>query len=134
ENYWHAKILPFVDDRQIVFIGNCGPEKRNQILGGARALLHHINFDEPFGMSVAESMACGTPVIAFNRGAMPGLIWDGNTGYLVKDVSEAVQAVKALPGIRRIDCRSRVEQLFSTEKMTSHYLQVYGRILSRMPY
>ena len=77
----------------MTFIGAVGPDERSELLGGAHALLHLIGFDEPFGYSVVEAMACGTPVIAFNRGSMPELIADGTTGFLVDDVDGAVAAV-----------------------------------------
>ena len=80
ENYFKEKIEPQLNE-QIEYIGSAGPEKRNSLLGNALALLHPINFDEPFGLSVAEAMLCGTPVIAFNRGSMPELIRDEETDF-----------------------------------------------------
>ena len=85
----------------IEYIGNAEPAKRNELLGNALALLHPINFNEPFGMSVAEAMLCGTPVIAFNRGSMPELIKNEKTGFLVNTTDEAVEAVSQLPRIKR---------------------------------
>ena len=130
EGYWKEKVEPFVDNKQVSYIGNCGPGKRNDVLGKAIALLHPIGFDEPFGLSVAEAMCCGTPVIAFNRGAMPELIVDSKTGFLVKNTGEAIDAVKNLDVIIRADCRTHVESAFSREKMTRDYLQVYEQILN----
>ena len=130
ETYWKEKVEPFVDHGQVLYIGNCGPEKRNEVLGKARALLHPISFDEPFGLSVAEAMCCGTPVIAFNRGAMPELIIDGKTGFLVNNITEAVDALKRIKDLHRMDCRAHVGKYFSREKMTKDYLQVYQQILS----
>jgi glycosyltransferase involved in cell wall biosynthesis len=129
EAYWKEMVEPFVDDGQVQYIGNCGPEKRDEVLGKALALLHPISFDEPFGLSVAEAMCCGTPVIAFNRGAMPELIIDSKTGFLVADIDEAVDAAKRVGELSRIDCRTHVEGRFSREKMTENYLQVYEQIL-----
>src|SRR4051812_21674730 len=95
ENYWKEKVEPYLND-QIQYIGHAGPEKRNQLLGNAIALLHPINFNEPFGMSVAEAMLCGTPVIAFNKGSMPELVQHEKTGFLVNAIDEAVDAVGQL--------------------------------------
>jgi glycosyltransferase involved in cell wall biosynthesis len=128
ENYWKEKVEPFLGD-QIEYIGHAGPEKRNELLGNAIALLHPINFAEPFGMSVAESMLCGTPVIAFNKGSMPELIKDAQTGFLVNTVDEAVDAVSSLDQIARIDCYDWASSQFSKEKMADDYLKLYQQIL-----
>ena len=83
EPYFHALVEPHVDGDRVRFVGSVGPAERDRLLGGAAALLHLIDFDEPFGLSVVESMAAGTPVIATPRGSMPELIRDGVTGFLV---------------------------------------------------
>jgi glycosyltransferase involved in cell wall biosynthesis len=98
-------------------------------LGSARALLHLINFDEPFGLSVIEAMACGTPVIAVNRGSMPELIEHGVTGFLVNSVEEAIDAVGRVGEIDRSACRRAVEARFSVEAMAEKYHRLYARIL-----
>ncbi len=99
------------------------------MLGGARALLHLINFDEPFGLSVAEAMACGTPVVARNRGSMPELIRDGETGFLVgPSLEEAVAAVGRCAGLNRAAIRRHAETSFSVERMADRYLEVYERL------
>jgi glycosyltransferase involved in cell wall biosynthesis len=100
------------------------------LLGHALALLHLISFDEPFGLSVIESMACGTPVIAFNRGSMPEIILDGKTGYLVKDIEGAIDAVAAIGTIDRAICRADVEKRFTSTRMARDYVRVYQRILN----
>jgi glycosyltransferase involved in cell wall biosynthesis len=128
ENYYREKVEPFLS-ADIEYIGHAGPEKRRQLLGNALALLHPISFDEPFGMSVAEAMLCGTPVIAFNRGSMPELIEESQTGYLVNTVDEAVEAVEQLNLIKRIDCYHRASTLFSKEKMVNDYFELYKGIL-----
>jgi glycosyltransferase involved in cell wall biosynthesis len=128
ERYFKEKVEPLLDE-QIQYIGSAGPEKRNCLLGDATALLHPINFDEPFGLSVAEAMLCGTPVIAFNRGSMPELIKDGETGFLVKDVDEAVEAVNVLKKIERSYCRDWAESQFSSKKMAEDYFELYKKIL-----
>jgi glycosyltransferase involved in cell wall biosynthesis len=128
EGYFKNQIEPQLSD-QIEYIGSAGPEKRNFLLGNAAALLHPISFDEPFGMSVAEAMLCGTPVIAFNRGSMPELIKDGETGFLVNTVNEAVDAVKSLKNIKRTDCCNWATAQFSCDKMVADYLKLYHQIL-----
>jgi glycosyltransferase involved in cell wall biosynthesis len=129
--YFENKIKPFINNKDVVYAGNCGTHERDELLGNALALLHLIHFDEPFGLSVAEAMCCGTPVIAFNRGSMPELILDKKTGFLVNTIEEAAAAVARLPLINRNDCREWSSTSFSTEKMTDDYIAVYKRILNR---
>jgi len=130
ENYFKEKIKPKLGP-QITYIGPAGPEKRNTLLGNALALLHPINFNEPFGMSVAEAMLCGTPVIAFNRGAMPELIKHEQTGFLVTTVDEAIEAVNQLHSISRQACYHWAKEQFSMEKMAGDYYGLYKRILTQ---
>jgi len=129
EGYFKEKIEPELND-QIQYIGHAGPEKRNELLGKASALLHPINFNEPFGMSVAEAMLCGTPVIAFNKGSMPELIRHEQTGFLVNNIDEAVNAVSALKNINRKDCRDWAASQFSSEKMVDDYYKLYQQVLA----
>lgn len=109
--------------------GTVGGEARVRALGRARALLHLIDFDEPFGLSVIEAMACGTPVIAYARGSMPELIEDGVTGFLVDSVEGAVAAIERVDEIDRAACRRAVETQFSVDRMADEYLALYRRIL-----
>ncbi|MGH6642318.1 MAG: glycosyltransferase, partial [Bradyrhizobium sp.] len=102
---------------------------RGKTLGSARALLHLINFDEPFGLSVVESLACGTPVIACNRGSMPELIDDGVTGFLVDSPDAAVDAIKRIDEIDRAACRAAVSARFTVDRMADRYLALYRSIL-----
>lgn len=127
--YFESMVKPFLND-QIQFIGPVGPEQRNKILGKASALLHPINFKEPFGMSVAEAMLCGTPVIAFNRGSMPELIRHEETGFLVSSVDEACAAVNNIAAIKRSNCLTWAKSQFSKEKMTSDYIRAYEKVMS----
>lgn len=127
--YFERCVAPQIDNHNVVYVGSAGPSLRDELLGGASALLHPINFSEPFGLSVVEAMACGTPVVAFNRGSMPELILHGRTGFLVHDVDEAVCALRSLSEINRRDCRAWVEQRFSQDRMVEDYLGVYQRIL-----
>ncbi|MDB5157556.1 MAG: glycosyltransferase [Mucilaginibacter sp.] len=130
EHYFKEKIEPQFND-QIEYVGSAGPDKRNALLGNALALLHPINFNEPFGLSVAEAMLCGTPVIAFNKGSMPELIKDNETGFLVNTIDEAVNAVECLKDIKREDCYNWATAQFSCNKMASDYLKLYQQILGR---
>src|ERR1700744_2373178 len=128
EGYFKQKIEPELNE-QIQYIGHAGPEKRNALLGKALALLHPINFNEPFGMSVAEAMLCGTPVIAFNKGSMPELIEHEKTGFLVDDIDEAVEAVPQIGSINRSYCSDWAKSNFSSEKMVDDYYKLYERLL-----
>lgn len=129
EDYFNEKIKPYINDDDIIYIGNSGPKERDKLLGEATALLHPISFDEPFGLSVAESMFCGTPVIAFNRGSMPELIDNNKTGCLVNSIDEAVDAIYRINFIDRKYCRQWAMSNFSLEKMTDGYFNTYKRIL-----
>lgn len=129
EKYFKEKIEPNLNNENVIFIGSSGPERRNKLMGEALALLHPINFNEPFGLSVAEAMFCGTPVIAFNRGSMPELIEDGKTGFLVYTVDEAVEKISSIGTISHSYCRSLAEKKFSKEVMVENYIAVYGKIL-----
>ena len=131
EVYFKEKIEPFIDNVKIVYVGNSGPEKRDDLLGGALALLHPIYFEEPFGLSIVESYFCGTPVIAYNRGSMPELILDGKTGFLVNNVNEAVESLKSINSINRKECRILAECKFTRSKMAHDYIEVYKKILAR---
>ncbi len=131
KEYYEKKVSPHIDQRQIIYVGNVGPEERNKLMGKAIALLHPIHFDEPFGLGPVEAMACGTPVIAFNRGSMPEVIADKKTGFLVSSVEEAVQCVQKIDDINRADCRSHVEEKFTVERMVDDYLRLYHQIVSR---
>lgn len=129
EHYFEQKIKPCINDTDVVYVGNCGPARRDELLGHATALLHLIHFDEPFGLSVVEAMCCGTPVIAFNRGSMPELILHEKTGFLVDTIEEAAVAVEKLASIKREDCRDRSVNFFSTGKMAADYLELYKKIV-----
>lgn len=129
QKYFEQKVKPYINDNDIVYVGNSGPDKRNRLLGGASAILHPISFDEPFGLSVVEAMFCGTPVIAFKRGSMPELILDGKTGFLVNNIEQAVEAVNDIKMINRNDCREWATSKFSRQKMIEGYLEVYQKIL-----
>lgn len=131
EAYFEREVKPHIDGERIIFAGTAGPEERDRLLGKAFALLHPINFEEPFGLSVVESMACGTPVIAFNKGSMAELIINGKTGFLVATVGEAVSAVSRVKSINRKECRTHVEDRFTAGRMVDDYMKVYRKILEQ---
>lgn len=128
EHYFRGLVEPHLGPT-IKFIGSAGPGERNELLKGATALLHPINFEEPFGLSVAEAMLCGTPVIAFNRGSMKELILDGQTGFLVQNIPQAVSAVERIAEIDRQQCRYWAAAQFSKEKMVKDYIRLYDQLL-----
>ena len=127
--YHERRIAPAIDGKRVVYKGPVGGEARARMLGSARALLHLINFDEPFGLSVIEAMACGTPVIASNRGSMPELIEHGVTGFLVDDVDGAVEAIARCDEIDRAACRAAVAARFTVDRMADRYLALYRALL-----
>ena len=127
--YFEREVEPHVNGDRIRYPGAVGGDERVRALGGAKALLHLIGFDEPFGLSVVEAMACGTPVIAIRRGSMPELIEDGVTGFLVDDIDQAIAAVGRLDEIDRAACRAAVARRFSVERMADAYIALYRRIL-----
>ena len=127
--YFEEKIKPSIDGKMVEYVGNAGPEQRDELLGNALALLHPIHFEEPFGLSVVESMLCGTPVIAFNKGAMPELIKNGETGFLVNNTEEAAEAVGEVGRLSRATCHHHAKENFSKEKMALEYLKAYEAVL-----
>lgn len=129
QNYFNEAVKPHLNE-DIEFVGHAGPTKRNELLGNALALLHPINFEEPFGLSVVEAMLCGTPVIAFNKGSMPELIQDQKTGFLVNSISEAINAVSQLKEINRSYCASYAGTHFSAKKMAQEYLKLYQQLMA----
>ncbi len=131
QGYYEREVAPLIDGQKVMYLGNVGPREGNALLGKAKALLHPISFDEPFGLSVAEAMMCGTPVIAFNRGSMPELVEHGKTGYLVNGVLEAVEAVKRLHEIDAFYCRAHAMDQFGIDTMIAEYIEVYKEINHR---
>jgi glycosyltransferase involved in cell wall biosynthesis len=111
------------------YLGAVDADSRTEVLGGAHALLHLIDFDEPFGYSVVESMACGTPVIAHARGSMGELIEHGVTGYLAADMDAAVAAVDAAGGLDRAKIAECAAARFSVSAMVDKYVDVYRDVL-----
>ncbi len=129
--YFEKEIQPHIDNEQIIYEGHVDSERKTELLSNAYTLLHMINYDEAFGLGVVEAMASGTPVIAMNRGSMAELIRDGETGFLVNSVEEAVEAVKKIDSLSRKECRESVEKRFSVDRMVDDYIRVYEEILEK---
>ena len=130
QRYFDEEVAPRIDGDRVRFIGTVGPAERVGLLGGAHALLHPIGFEEPFGYSVVEAMACGTPVIAFRRGSMPELVDDGSTGFLVEAVDEAVAAVERAGFLDRHGIRQQAVARFDKSRMIDAYLDAYRALLA----
>jgi glycosyltransferase involved in cell wall biosynthesis len=128
EAYFREKVEPHLDKQGIEYVGSVAPAQRDQLLGGAIALLHLISFAEPFGLSVVEALATGTPVIANNLGSMPELIRDGRTGHLVDTIDQAVEAVRNVGRLDRRDCRADVEKRFTADRMVDDYERLFAAI------
>ena len=114
-----------------MYLGSVGPAERARVLGEAAVLLHPIGFDEPFGLSVAEAMMCGTPVVAYRRGSMPEVVDEGLTGYLADDVEQAVSAVSRALLLDRRAVRAQAISRFGVDRMVDGYLAVYEKVLGR---
>ncbi len=125
--YWKKKVEPFVDGKQIIYLGPADLKVKNKLLGGAKAFLNPISWDEPFGMVLVESMACGTPVISYSRGAVLELIKDGKTGFLVNNPTDLIEAMKKVNRLERKDSRVNIEQNFSIQASTLKYLNAYRK-------
>ena len=126
--YFDAAVAPELDDR-IRYHGPVGGADRARALGKVRALLHLINFDEPFGLSVVEAMACGTPVVATRRGSMTELIEHGRTGFLVGGADDAVGAIDRIGELDRVVVRQRAIERFSVDRMADEYIALYEAVL-----
>jgi glycosyltransferase involved in cell wall biosynthesis len=129
--YFAEHVEPHIDDDRVRYLGSIGPAQRAEVLGSALALLHPIAFAEPFGLSVVEALACGTPVIAYPRGSMTEIVDDGVTGFLVGGTRSAAQAVSRVGRLDRAACRGVAELRFSAERMVDDYLGVYDELLQR---
>ncbi|MFW6342219.1 MAG: glycosyltransferase family 4 protein [Halothiobacillaceae bacterium] len=133
-DYFQNRIEPLIRRHpSIEFIGEVDEAGKNRLLGGAAALLFPIAWPEPFGLVMIEAMACGTPVIAFNRGSVPEVMQPGISGFIVESVDEAVTAVERIDSIDRVGCRAYFEGRFSAERMAENYVRCYRQRLDRHP-
>jgi glycosyltransferase involved in cell wall biosynthesis len=132
EEYFESEIKPLLENPLIEFVGEVNEPEKNILLGGARALIFPIDWPEPFGLVMIESLACGTPVIAFNYGSVPEVLENGKTAFIVKNVDEAKQALRGIQQISRSVCRQEFERRYTATKMADNYIQVYARIQEDM--
>ncbi|MCK9187185.1 MAG: glycosyltransferase family 4 protein [Candidatus Colwellbacteria bacterium] len=130
ESYWHDKIEKYIDGKNIRYVGEANFMQKIEYLQNAKALLFPTQYDEVFGYVMIEAMACGTPVIGWRSGAVPEVIQDGQTGYVVQTVNEMVKAIKSVDKISREETRKRAERYFSVNKMVAGYQKIYERVIS----
>lgn len=127
--YFKKEIKPKIDNRLVFYIGPVNHQKKVKLLKNAKALLYPILWEEPFGLVMAEAQACGTPVIAFQKGSVPEIVKDKKTGFIVKNTKEMAKALKKIKEINRKDCRENIEKNFTVKKMADEYEKVYYKIL-----
>jgi glycosyltransferase involved in cell wall biosynthesis len=131
--YFEREVRPQIDGAQIRYIGPVNDAQKNELLGGAAAMLFPIEWDEPFGIVMIEALACGTPVIAARRGAVPEVIQDGVNGFVCDSVAEMAAAVGRLPAVSRAACRATVEARFSSATVADAYERLYRRLVAGAP-
>jgi glycosyltransferase involved in cell wall biosynthesis len=129
--YFEAQVAPHIDGQTVTYIGPVDDAAKNDVLGKAAALVMPIVWDEPFGIVMAEAMACGTPVIGFARGSVPEVVQNGATGFVVHDVAEAAAAVAQLSQIDRGRVRAECEQRFDFRPITAQYERLYQQLVER---
>jgi glycosyltransferase involved in cell wall biosynthesis len=128
--FFETKIAPFIDGKVVNYVGPVTDAQKNDILGSARAMLMPIRWEEPFGIVMVEALACGTPVIGFDRGAVREIVSDGATGFVCADEEAMVEAVHRLVGVRREACRADVERRFSSAAIADMYESLYERAVT----
>ncbi len=129
--YYEETIKPLLDQPNVDFVGEIGEKEKQRFLGNARGLLFPIDWPEPFGLVMIEAMACGTPVVAFRRGSVPEVLDEGESGFVVSTVEEAVEAVERLEEISRRGCRAAFERRFAAPRMASDYVEIYRQQIER---
>jgi len=127
--YFRHKIEPLLHSPLVEYVGEINEREKDAFFGNAYALLFPIDWEEPFGLVMIEALACGTPVIAFDRGSVPEVIQDGVTGFIVKDVAGAVKAVDRIPQLSRATCRRTFELRFAADRMAREYVDVYRQLI-----
>ncbi|MBB6128040.1 glycosyltransferase family 4 protein [Mucilaginibacter lappiensis] len=130
QQYFNEQVRPFIDQDQIKYIGPVNNSQKNELLGKACAMLMPVTWDEPFGIVMAEALACGTPVIGFNRGAVPEVVTNGSTGFVCSNINEMIEAVNNISTLSRSKCRQVAEEKFSSAVMATQYEQLYYRVSS----
>ncbi len=127
--FFKSTVAPLIDGDRVVFTGEADAAMKRQLYRKAQCVLMPIMWDEPFGLVLAEAQACGTPVLAFERGAASEIVRHGETGFVVKNVDEMVEAVKRVPEINPATCRRHAEERFDVPVMTDNYLALYESML-----
>ncbi|MFH1509337.1 MAG: glycosyltransferase family 4 protein [bacterium] len=130
-DYWDKKIKPYIDNKQIFHHGAVAREELFDYISRAKAFIFPLQWEEPFGLVSIEAMATGTPTIALSKGALPEVIEDKKTGFLCKSLDEMIEALNKLNTIKPFDCRKRVENMFTIEKMVDNYEKLYFKILNK---
>lgn len=128
-DYYEHVVKPLMKSPWVEYVGEIGEAEKTDFLGDALALVFPIDWEEPFGLVMIESMACGTPVIAFGRGSVPEVVKDGVSGYVVEDLEGAVAAVAAIGSISRRECRRYFEEHYVAGRMATDYLHIYEEIM-----
>lgn len=132
EDYFRSHIEPRLGHPLIEYVGEIGEAEKGDFLGNAVAVLFPIDWPEPFGLTMIEALACGTPVVAFNHGSVPEILEHGKTGFIVSSLDEAIEAVRRVGAISRTDCRETFERRFTADRMATEYVRVYEQ-LSQVP-
>jgi glycosyltransferase involved in cell wall biosynthesis len=132
QDYYDEQIKPMIQSAKVEFIGEIGDKEKSDFLSGAIALLVPVDWPEPFGLVMIEAMACGTPVIAFNRGSVPEIIDEGVTGFIVEDIHGAIGAVDRLDHLSRENIRRQFERRFTARRMAQDYLGVYRGLAEKL--
>ena len=129
--YFKRVVEPLLNDSGVEWIGEISDQQKNEFLGNAYALLFPIDWPEPFGLVMIEAMACGTPVIAYDRGSVPEVMENGVTGFVVRALDDAVEAIRQVRNVSRAGCREVFEQHFTVTRMANDYMNVYEWVVRR---
>jgi glycosyltransferase involved in cell wall biosynthesis len=129
--YFEDVVKPLLKNPRIDYLGEIGDRQKSEFLGNAYALLFPIDWPEPFGLVMIEALACGTPVIAYRRGSVPEVLQEGETGFIVNGLEDAVRAAQRIPDLSRRRCREVYEERFSASRMARDYLSVYEQLIDR---
>lgn len=130
--FWRTRIAPEIGKGGIEYVGPVDDVRKNALLGQARAMLVPIQWDEPFGIVFAESLACGTPVISCPRGALPEIVREGVDGFLIRSIEEGCAAVEKVAALDRAGCRRRAVEHFSADAVVARYLDLYSKVRARL--
>ena len=126
--YFKRDIEPLLTQSDVEWVGEISDQQKNEFLGNAYALLFPIDWPEPFGLVMIEAMACGTPVIAYDRGSVPEVMENGVTGFIVSEIEQAVEAVGRVRDLSRARCREVFEKRFTANRMASDYVNAFMRL------